>query len=95
MTDECVHMWYEQVLATVGKSITRVNYSRGFSIELGATMSVVVASVFGLPVSSTHCLVRLSPATRSLILNATVRPVERKPWGRAPADRVRGIRRHG
>ena len=65
MTGECVHMWCEQVLATVGKSITRVNYSRGFSIELGATMSVVVASVFGLPVSSTHCLVRPSPATHT------------------------------
>ena len=40
---------------TVGKGITDINFSRGFAIELGSTLSVVVASVVGMPVSSTHC----------------------------------------
>lgn len=40
---------------TVGKDITDINFSRGFAIELGSTLSVVLASVVGMPVSSTHC----------------------------------------
>ena len=44
-----------RVMNTVGKDITDINFSRGFAIELGSTISVVIASVVGMPVSSTHC----------------------------------------
>ena len=44
-----------KVMNTVGKDIIDINFSRGFAIELGSTLSVVLASVLGMPVSSTHC----------------------------------------
>ncbi|KAK9909250.1 hypothetical protein WJX75_009502 [Coccomyxa subellipsoidea] len=44
-----------RVMETVGRDITDINFSRGFAIELGSTLSVVLASVAGMPVSSTHC----------------------------------------
>ena len=46
-----------QVMKTIGSGLTAINYSRGFSIELGSTLSVVLASVAGMPISSTHCQV--------------------------------------
>lgn len=44
-----------KVMKTIGSDITDINFSRGFAIELGSTLSVVFASVVGMPVSSTHC----------------------------------------
>jgi len=44
-----------RVMNTIGKDITHVNFSRGFSIELSATLSVVIASRLGYPISTTHC----------------------------------------
>ena len=38
-----------------GSDITKVNFTRGFAIELGSTLSAPLASFFGAPVSSTHC----------------------------------------
>ncbi|MFT5082710.1 MAG: PiT family inorganic phosphate transporter [Lentisphaeria bacterium] len=46
-----------KVMATVGKKITELTPSRGFAAELGAAATVVMASAFGLPVSTTHTLV--------------------------------------
>ena len=42
-------------MQTVGKDLVAINFSKGFAIELGSTLSVVLASVVGMPVSSTHC----------------------------------------
>ena len=38
-----------RVMETVGRDITDINFSRGFAIELGSTLSVVLASVVGTP----------------------------------------------
>ncbi len=46
-----------KVIATVGKKITELTPSRGFSAELGAASTVVIASASGLPISTTHTLV--------------------------------------
>lgn len=46
-----------KVMATIGKKITELTPSRGFAAELGAASTVVVASYFGLPISTTHTLV--------------------------------------
>eukprot|EP01126_Amoeba_proteus_P050848 TRINITY_DN6041_c0_g1_i3.p1 TRINITY_DN6041_c0_g1~~TRINITY_DN6041_c0_g1_i3.p1 ORF type:complete len:287 (-),score=44.86 TRINITY_DN6041_c0_g1_i3:443-1303(-) len=46
-----------QVMETIGVKITNVNFSRGFSVELGSTLCVVIASRLGFPVSTTHCKV--------------------------------------
>ena len=39
----------QRVMETVGRDITDINFSRGFAIELGSTLSVVLASVVGEP----------------------------------------------
>ncbi|MBE9516795.1 MAG: inorganic phosphate transporter [Proteobacteria bacterium] len=46
-----------KVMQTVGKKITELTPSRGFSAELAAASTVVFASFTGLPVSTTHTLV--------------------------------------
>jgi PiT family inorganic phosphate transporter len=46
-----------KVIGTIGKKITELTPSRGFSAELGAAATVVLASGTGLPVSTTHTLV--------------------------------------
>jgi PiT family inorganic phosphate transporter len=45
------------VIATVGTGITNLTPSRGFSAELAAASTIVLASGTGLPVSTTHTLV--------------------------------------
>lgn len=46
-----------KVIATVGKEITQLTPSRGFTCELAAAGTVVMASGLGIPVSTTHTLV--------------------------------------
>jgi len=43
-----------KVMATIGKKITELTPSRGFAAELGAATTVVFASTWGLPISTTH-----------------------------------------
>jgi len=50
-------MYGSRVIATVGKNITELTPSRGFSAELAAATTVVLASGTGLPISTTHTLV--------------------------------------
>jgi PiT family inorganic phosphate transporter len=46
-----------RVMKTIGTSITELTPTRGFSAELAAAATVVLASRTGLPVSTTHILV--------------------------------------
>lgn len=52
-----VGLWGRKVMATVGTQITTLNNTRGFSIDFAAATSVLIASVFGMPVSTTHVVV--------------------------------------
>lgn len=47
----------KRVIATVGHNITLLTPSRGFSCEIAAATTVVVASGTGIPISTTHTLV--------------------------------------
>lgn len=49
--------WGWRVIETVGKKITELTPSRGFAAEFGASLTILVASSFGMPVSTTHILV--------------------------------------
>jgi PiT family inorganic phosphate transporter len=46
-----------RVMATVGRRITELTPSRGYAAEFAAAATIVLASRFGLPVSTTHVLV--------------------------------------
>lgn len=46
-----------RLIRTVGEQITRMNPMRAYCVALSAAITVIVASWFGLPVSSTHIAV--------------------------------------
>ncbi|KAF9325486.1 hypothetical protein BGZ91_002387 [Linnemannia elongata] len=45
-----------RVMATLGNNICFVSPSRGFSLSLGTSLTVLTCSKLGLPVSTTHCI---------------------------------------
>ncbi len=49
--------WGWRVIETIGKKITELTPTRGFSAEFGAAITILLASKFGFPVSTTHALV--------------------------------------
>ena len=44
------------IVRSLGNKITQMSPTRGFSVELGAAVTVLLASRLGLPVSTTQCL---------------------------------------
>jgi len=44
------------IMKVMGNRITLMSPSRGFSMELGSSVTVILASQFGIPVSSTMCI---------------------------------------
>lgn len=50
-------MYGKHVIETIGKKLTEMTPSRGFSAEFGAATTVLICSKLGLPISTTHTLV--------------------------------------
>jgi len=64
------------VMRNLGNNITYHSPSRGFSMELGAALTVITASFFGIPVSTTHCITGATVAVG--LCNGEVRSINWK-----------------
>ncbi len=52
-----VSTWGYRVMETIGKRITKITATRGFSASFGAASSVLICSLFGIPVSTSQIIV--------------------------------------
>ncbi|MBX1659321.1 inorganic phosphate transporter [Campylobacter jejuni] len=54
-----VGLWFlgKEVITTVGSKLATIRSTTGFSAELGASIVILLATQFGIPVGSTHILI--------------------------------------
>ncbi len=47
----------KKVIKTMGKEIARMDNARGFCAEISGALTLIVSSIFGMPISSSHSLI--------------------------------------
>ena len=52
-----VGTWGYKVIGTIGSKITSLTNTRGFAVDFGTATTVLIASIMGLPVSTSHAVV--------------------------------------
>lgn len=67
------------IMRALGNKITQMSPTRGFATELGAAVTVLLASRLGLPVSTTQCLTGALIGTA--LMNYDVKAVNWKQLG--------------
>eukprot|EP00917_Polyrhabdina_sp_WS-2016_P023379 GHVP01050700.1.p1 GENE.GHVP01050700.1~~GHVP01050700.1.p1 ORF type:complete len:568 (+),score=84.89 GHVP01050700.1:59-1762(+) len=65
------------VIRTIGVKLCKISPSRGFSITVGTALTVVIGSILGIPLSTTHCQVG---STVGVALIDTRKNFEPKCW---------------
>jgi solute carrier family 20 (sodium-dependent phosphate transporter) len=63
-----------RVIKTVGEDLTKITPSSGFVIEIASALTVLVASLLNIPVSTTHCKVG------SIVFTGRVRSKQSVDW---------------
>lgn len=53
-----VALYGYKIVAAIGVKIAKITPSRGFAIELGSAIMVIIGSRLEIPLSTTHCQVR-------------------------------------
>jgi len=46
-----------RVMETVGKKVIKLDFPKGFSAQFATVLSVILGTLLGLPLSTTHCMV--------------------------------------
>ena len=46
-----------KVMETVGKKVVRLDFPKGFSAQFATAFAVILGTVLGMPLSTTHCMV--------------------------------------
>ena len=82
-----------KLIHMVGEQITRLNPMRAFCVALSAALTVIVASWFGLPVSSTHIAVGAVFGVGFFREWYTANSSRRRAYMEAKATRQRELRR--
>ena len=47
----------KSVMETVGKKVIKLDFPKGFSAQFATAFAVILGTVFGMPLSTTHCMV--------------------------------------
>lgn len=46
-----------KVMETVGKKIVEFDFAKGYCAQFASAITVIIGTIFGLPLSTTHCMV--------------------------------------